>query len=122
VVVADEYTRPLTPTPRPPTARDERYRDDEIVEEPVEKKPFAPVKPMAVVVELYPVLTVNGKVAEEMVTGEEPMMVKLEHDVPPPHEAEVVATPPNLAGVPLVVVQYESCPIVSLVEVETELM
>ena len=32
-----------------------------------------------------------------------------------------VATEPSLAGVPEVVVQYESCPMVSLVLVETEL-
>ena len=93
-----------------------------MVDEPVEKNPFAPVKPMAVVVELYPVLTVNGKAAEVIVIGEEPRTLNVEHDVPPLQVTDVVATLPSFAGEPELVVQYESCPAVSLVEVETDWM
>ena len=57
-----------------------------------------------------------------MVIGEEPKTLKLEHETPPEHDTDVVATEPNLAGEPLEVVQYESCPVVSLVDVEIELM
>ena len=49
--------------------------EPEMVEEPVAKKLFAPVKPMAVVVELYPTLTVNGNAADEIVIGDEPITV-----------------------------------------------
>ena len=78
------------------------------MEEPVAKKLFVPVKPMAVVVELYPVLTVHGKENDEIVMGVEPMIVACVHDEPPEHESVVVATDPSLAGVPFDVVQYES--------------
>ena len=45
------------------------WRAPEKVVEPVEKREFAPVNPIAVVVELYPVLTVNGKARPLMVTA-----------------------------------------------------
>ena len=54
--------------------RDGRLNAPEMVDEPVAKKLFDPVKPIAVVVELYPALTVNGKAKLEMVIGDEPMM------------------------------------------------
>jgi hypothetical protein len=75
VVVAAEYRRPFAPTLRPPDESDERLNEPEMVEEPVAKKLFAPVKPMVVVVELYPVFTVNGNAADEIVIGDEPMIV-----------------------------------------------
>jgi hypothetical protein len=119
VVVAAEYTSPLVPTARLPTESEERRREEEIVDEaPPAKKP--PVRPRMVEVELYPVLTVNGKAKDEMVIGDEPMMTPWVQDDPPEQERVVVATLPSLAGEPLEVVQYESCPIVSAVEVETE--
>jgi hypothetical protein len=120
VVVALEYSSPFVPTLSPPTESDERYRDEEMVDEaPPAKNP--PVSPSMVEVELYPVLTVNGKLNDEMVMGDEPMIVPCVHDEPPEHESVVVATEPSLAGEPDVVVQYESCPAVSFDEVETEL-
>ena len=67
-------------------------------------------------------LAVNGQVADEMVTGEEPMITPWEQDEPPEQDRVVVAIEPSLAGDPDEVVQYASCPAVSLVEVETELM
>jgi hypothetical protein len=61
-----------------------------MVEDAVEKKPL--VKPRVVDVELYPVLTVNGKVKDEIASGLVP-----EHVVPPEHEAEMT---PELVSVP----------------------
>jgi hypothetical protein len=57
VDVAALYTCPFAPTASPPEDSDDRYRLPPIVDEAVEKKPFSP---STVVVELYPVLTVNG--------------------------------------------------------------
>ena len=82
--------------------------EPEIVEEPVAKKLFVPVKPMAVVVELYPVLTVHGKENDEIVMGVEPMIVACVHDEPPEHESVVVAMDDSLAGEPLDVVHIAS--------------
>ena len=42
-----------------------------------------------------------------------------EMEMPEPEPTVLVATEPNLAGVPLVVVQYESWPMTSPDEVET---
>ena len=81
VVVAPEYKRPLVPTLSVPTVRDERYRLLPKVDEAVEKRPL---NPMTVVVELYPVLTVNGKEAklesllnQESFTDDEAMVFTL---------------------------------------------
>ncbi len=57
--------------------------------------------------ELYPVLTVNGKAAEEIVTGDEPSTLNEVQEVPPEHETEVVDTVPKVEGVPTPV-QYAS--------------
>lgn len=65
------------------------------------------------------VLEVNGKLNEDNVIGVEPMTVNEEQLTPFEQVAVVVETEPSLAGVPLVVVQYESCPAVSFVEVDT---
>ena len=111
-------TFPADPVYANPCESDERRRSPEIVELAVEKNPLS--NPRVVEVELLVPTVVNGKADEEMVTGEEPRTLKLVHDVPPEQVTEVVATDPSLAGEPFVVVQYESCPIVSLVEVEIE--
>ena len=55
------WVRPLEPVYKKPWVRDERKREEEMVEEAVEKKPL---RPRTVEVELYPVLTVNGKEKE----------------------------------------------------------
>ena len=73
-------------------------RSPEIVDDAVEKNPL---NPMTVEVELYPVLTVNGKAAEEMVIGDAPIMTPCEHDEPPEHEMVVVATFNTLPLVPV---------------------
>ena len=117
MVVAAEYTSPLEPTARPPAPRDERYSDEDIVDDAVEKNPL---NPRTVDVELYPELTVNGNAADVMVIGDEPRTLNVEQLVPPLHVTEVVATLPSLAGDPDVVVQYASCPDVSFVDVETD--
>ena len=57
-----------------------------------------------------------------MVIGEEPKTLNAEHETPPEHDTDVAATEPSLAGEPDEVVQYESCPVVSLVDVETMLV
>jgi hypothetical protein len=90
-----------------------------MVDDAVETNPLS--NPMVVDVDTPPGYVVNGQAADEIVIGEEPMITPCEQDEPPEHERVVVATEANLAGVPLVVVQYESCPAVSLVEVETML-
>ena len=55
---AIELTLPAEPMYPNPCERDESLRSDENVDDAVEKTPFN--KPSVVVVELYPVLTVNG--------------------------------------------------------------
>ena len=52
------FTCPAEPVYANPCDIDGRYRELEIVDEAVEKKPF---RPRTVEVELYPVLDVNGK-------------------------------------------------------------
>ena len=89
-----------------PSLSDGRKREDEIVDEAAEKKPA--VSPNVVEVETYVPVGVKGQAAEEMVTGEEPMMTPWEQLEPPEQERVVVATEPSLAGEPEVVVQYES--------------
>ena len=76
-----------------------------MVDEAVEKNPF---RPSTVDVELYPVLTVNGNAALEIVIGDEPMIVACVHDEPPEHESVVVAMDDSLAGEPLDVVHIAS--------------
>ena len=83
-----------------------------MVEEAVEKKPLR--RPRVVVVELYPVLTVNGKPEEVMVIGEEPRTLNVEQVVPPEQVTEVVAVEPKL----LPPVQYVRWPVVGVEVVE----
>ena len=42
MVVAEEYSKPFVPTLRPPSPRDDRYRELEKVDEAVEKRPLNP--------------------------------------------------------------------------------
>ena len=56
---------------------------------------------------------------ELIVIGEAPIAVKAVQVVLPEQETEVVATCPNFAGVPEVVVQYGRNPAISFVEVPT---
>jgi len=102
---AVEFTLPLDPMYANPCESEERFKGAEMVDDAVEKNPLS--NPRAVVVELYPVLAVNGKVKEETVTGDEPMMVAVAQDEPPEHESVVVDTVPKVEGVPTPV-QYAS--------------
>ena len=63
VVVAYEPTKPPY-TASPPLVSDVNLKAFENVDEAVENRP--PVNPIVVDVELYPVLTVNGKAALEL--------------------------------------------------------
>ncbi len=56
---AIEFTCPADPMYANPCVRDGRYRDELNVDDAVENRPL--VNPIVVDVELYPVLTVNGK-------------------------------------------------------------
>jgi len=60
-------------------------------------------------------------VAHDRIDGVEPMTeIGLDSDSAPDAESDVVATLPSFAGLPDVVVQYDSCPAVSDDEVDTE--
>ena len=83
------------PIAAPPEVREEKRTGPAKVEDAVEKMPFK--KPTVVEVDTYDACAVNGqaKVAalEVIVTGDEPRILKVEHETDPEQETVVVATP-----------------------------
>jgi hypothetical protein len=118
VVVAPEYRRPLLLTLTVPAERDDRYREEAMVEEELVKNP--PRSPRAVEVDTYVPVEVKGQAYVETVKLVPPtrapgVPVKI---MPVPAVTEVVATVPKVEGVPAPV-QYARLPILGTEEVDT---